>query len=87
MYTAVTLVAIVVPGNNAVLGNNVVLQGLVHAAEKALAVDGIDVGGPDQRPEDGQNPSYARQTGFAQYHLQPYSVLFSRLCGRSWGAA
>ena len=66
MCTAVTLAAIVVPGNNAVLGKNVVLQGLVHAAEKALAVDGIDVGGPDQWPDDGQNPSYARQGSFVQ---------------------
>jgi len=70
MCTAVRLAAIVMPGNNAVLGNNVVLHSLVHAAEKALAVDGIDVGGPDQWPNDGQNPSYVRQGGFAQCYLQ-----------------
>lgn len=56
MGTALTLAVIVVPGNN------VVLHGPVNAAEKALlAVDGIDVGGPDQWPDDGQNPSYTRQ--------------------------
>ena len=66
MYTAVTLAVI------AVIGNNVVLHGhgLVHAAEKALAVVGKDVGGPDQWPNDGQNPCYVRQGGFAQCYLQ-----------------
>ena len=48
MCTALTLAVIVVPGNNAVLHG---------AAEKALAFVGKDVGGPDQWPDDGQNPS------------------------------
>jgi hypothetical protein len=51
MCTALTLAVIVVPGNKAVLHG---------AAEKGLAVVGKDVGGPDQWPDDGQNPSYAR---------------------------
>jgi len=63
MCTAVTLAVI------AVIGNNVVLHGYgpVHAAEKTLAVIGKGVGGPDQRPDDDQNPSYAQQGGFGQF--------------------
>jgi hypothetical protein len=54
MCNVLTLAVIVVLGNNAVLGGPVV------AAEKGLAVVGKDVGGPDQWPDDGQNPSHAR---------------------------
>jgi hypothetical protein len=54
MCTVSTLAVIVVPGNNAVL------RGPVVAAEKGIAVVGKDVGGPDQWPDDGQNPSYVR---------------------------
>jgi hypothetical protein len=64
MCTVSTLAVIVVPGNNAVL------RGPVVAAEKGIAVVGKDVGGPDQWPDDGQNPSYARQGGFAQFCLR-----------------
>ena len=56
MSTVLTL-AVIVAGNNTVSGNSVVRHGLVHAAEKGLAVVGKDVGGPDQWPDDGQNPS------------------------------
>jgi hypothetical protein len=54
MCTLLTLAVIVVPGINAML------RGPVVAAEKDLAVVGKNVGGPDQWPEDGHNPSYAR---------------------------
>lgn len=64
MWTTVSLAPVVVPGNNAAF------HGPVVAVGKLLAIVGKGVDGPDQRPEDGQNPSYARQTGFAQYHLQ-----------------
>jgi len=64
MCTAVTLAVIMV------LGNNTALPGPVLAADKGLAVVGKGVGGPDQWPEDGQNPSHARQGGFAQFCLQ-----------------
>jgi hypothetical protein len=62
--TAVTLAVIMVLGNNAALPRPVL------ATEKGLAFVGKDVGGPDQWPNDGQNPSYARQGGFAQICLQ-----------------
>ena len=70
MCTVQTLAGIVVAGNNAVFGNSVVRHGLVHAAEKGLAVVDNGIGGPDQWPSYGQNPSYARQGGFAQFCLR-----------------
>ena len=64
MCTVLTLAVIVL------LGNNAVLDGPVVAGEKGLAVVGKSVRGPDQWPQDGQNPSDARQGVFSQFCLR-----------------
>ena len=61
---ATTVLAMIVPGNNAALSRTVVAVG------NLFAVVGKGVGSPDQWPEDGQNPGCARQGGFAQFRLQ-----------------
>ena len=54
VFMCTTVLAMIVPGNNAGL------HGPVGAVGKMFAVVGKGVGGPDQWPDDGQNPSHAR---------------------------
>ncbi|MEK6210450.1 MAG: hypothetical protein AABM64_08810 [Pseudomonadota bacterium] len=79
MCAAVTFAVIVV------LGNNAALHGPVGAIDKVLAVVGKGVGGPDQWPEDGQNPSYPRIKKLVQFSLDNSQCFFWAIPGSEWG--
>lgn len=63
MCAVVTFAVIAMPGNNAAP------RGLVVAVGKGFAAAGKSVCGPDQRPDDDQNPSYVRKKSLAQFSL------------------
>ena len=61
MCAVVTFAVITMPGNSAAPRGN------VAAVDKVLAVAGKGAGGPDQGPDDDQNPSYSRQGVWANF--------------------
>lgn len=68
MRATVNFAPVVVPGNNTVR------RGPMVAVGKMLAVVGKGVGGPDQWPEDDQNPGDAQQGAFVRSFPQQPSV-------------